>query len=437
MPRSRCAILLVTLILALGRVGPVSAATRVWDGGGVTNNWSEAANWSGDTVPNLNDFVAFDGTSTKDVTIDASGPQGSNINVGIIQIGSGYTGTITQAPGVNVRMTVDFNQSEPLSTFIGGSGDLDIDQNFFLSGGTFTSPAGRLLVGASFSRTAGTFLHNNGTVVLDFFSGNIGVSGSETFHNLTFNAINHTKTITSGRLIVLGTLILADGAINGGNIEAHADLVHQSGFDAGNTTIHIVQPAARTITLTAGGNLPNVVLNAPNVTINTSGAGTIMLANFSLQAGTVEQGSVSFSFFSLTSFTQSGGTYIGGSGSLTGLFRFTLSGGTFNHSSGLLRVADLFTVTNGNFNGGSGDIDINQAFTLSGGTFRSTGGRLFLGHNFTHTAGGTFLHNNGTVVFDNFPFSTIDVSGTETFNNVTFSASRSIGAGDVPLIVEI
>src|SRR4030095_3341874 len=25
--------------------------TKTWDGGGVTNNWSEPANWSGDTIP--------------------------------------------------------------------------------------------------------------------------------------------------------------------------------------------------------------------------------------------------------------------------------------------------------------------------------------------------------------------------------------------------
>ena len=427
---------LLTAVLAAG-IGALAfppsaaAAIRVWDGGGVTNNWSDAANWSGDVAPNLNDLVTFDGTSTRDVVIDAGGPQGANVNIGILQIRAGYTGTITQAPGVNLRMTVDFNQSEPLSTFIGGSGDVDVDQNFFLSGGTFTAPAGRLFVGGNFAHTVGSFLHNDGTLVLDAFSANISVPAIETFNNLTFNAVNQTKTIVNnGRLIVTGTLVLADGGIVAGTIEAQADVIHQAAFDGGTTTIRIVEPAPRTITLAAGGSLPNVVVNAPNVTVKTAGSGTIKVANFTLQAGTVEQGSVALSFFSLTSFTQSGGTYVCGSGSMTGLFRFTLAGGSFIHGSALLAVNDLFAIINGAFMGGSGDIDVAQAFTLSGGTFTSTTGRLLLGHNFIHTAGGTFLHNGGTVVFDNFPFSTIDVGGTETFHGLTFSTSRNIAAGD-------
>src|SRR5437763_14725541 len=69
----------------------VSAANVTWDGGGATNNWSDAANWSGDTVPGSIDIVIFDGPSTKDATIDVS------VNVRGMQINSGYTGTITQS----------------------------------------------------------------------------------------------------------------------------------------------------------------------------------------------------------------------------------------------------------------------------------------------------------------------------------------------------
>lgn len=427
----------LSLVLVLASAGSLffppsaAAAVRVWDGGGGTTNWSEPANWSGDVVPSLNDVVTLDGTSTKDMTIDGAGPQGANINIGILQISAGYTGTITHAPGVNVRLTVDFNQSGPLSTYIGGSGDLDVDQNFHLSGGTFAAPTGRLFVGANFSHSVGSFLHNTGTVVFDAFSANIGVPGTGTFHHVTFNALNQNKAITSGgRLVVLGTLTLADGSITAGSIDAQAGVVHQSTFDGGSTTLRILGAAPRAITLTAGGGVPNLVLDAPNVTITTAGAGTINLANVTVLAGTVEQGSVHFGFASQTSFSQSGGSYVCGSGSMTGLFRFSLSGGSFRHGSGSLGVSDLFTVSNGTFIGGAGDIDVNNAFTLSGGTFTSTSARLFLGHNVSLTAGGAFLHNNGTVVFDGFPFTTIDVNGSETFRHLTFSASKNIGAGD-------
>src|SRR5882724_1154250 len=66
----------------------VSANNITWDGGGATNNWSEAANWSGDTIPGAGDVAIFDGTSTKDATIDAAFAG----SVAGIQINSGYTG---------------------------------------------------------------------------------------------------------------------------------------------------------------------------------------------------------------------------------------------------------------------------------------------------------------------------------------------------------
>lgn len=78
----------------------VSAVNITWDGGGATNNWSEAANWSGDTVPGSGDIAVFDGTSTKDATIDAAFAG----SVAGMQINAGYTGTITQASGVSLTV---------------------------------------------------------------------------------------------------------------------------------------------------------------------------------------------------------------------------------------------------------------------------------------------------------------------------------------------
>src|SRR5436305_7581377 len=69
------------------------AVPKTWSGAGATNNWSEAANWSDSVVPGSGDTVTFDGTSTKDATIDIS------ISISGIQINSGYAGTITQANG--------------------------------------------------------------------------------------------------------------------------------------------------------------------------------------------------------------------------------------------------------------------------------------------------------------------------------------------------
>src|SRR5713101_3921984 len=48
----------------------LTPATATWDGGAGTALWSDAANWSGDTLPVNGDTVEFDGgvTSTFDMT---------------------------------------------------------------------------------------------------------------------------------------------------------------------------------------------------------------------------------------------------------------------------------------------------------------------------------------------------------------------------------
>src|SRR5204862_346953 len=60
-----------------------------------------------------------------------------------------------------------------------------------------------------------------------------------------------------------------------------------------------------------------------------------------------------------------------------------------------------------------------ETFTLSSGTFKSTSGLLTIRNNFTHTAGGTFDPNNGSVTFATNSL-TVDVATTETFNILTF-----------------
>lgn len=67
-----------------------------WDGGGVDNNWSTAANWTGDTLPGTNDTVIFDSTSVKDSTIDTT------FSVKGLFIDATYSGTITQSANLTL-----------------------------------------------------------------------------------------------------------------------------------------------------------------------------------------------------------------------------------------------------------------------------------------------------------------------------------------------
>lgn len=161
---------------ALAVDAPCLAGQKTWDGGGAGENWSEAENWSCDAVPTLNDTVIFDGTSTKNATLDIG------VTVGNLRINSGYSGTISQGAS-SVVVGGEFNQSS--GTFAGGGGEIDFNGNFILSGGMFTASSGNTFSNGGFSHsTGGTFLHNNGTVTFDGVVSEQGVTNSEPFFNV-------------------------------------------------------------------------------------------------------------------------------------------------------------------------------------------------------------------------------------------------------------
>lgn len=70
-------------------IGAFEVGGIVWDGGGADNNFSTAANWENDTLPSSGDYIIFNSTSGKNITID-----GAQI-VGGVMYGGGYTGSMT------------------------------------------------------------------------------------------------------------------------------------------------------------------------------------------------------------------------------------------------------------------------------------------------------------------------------------------------------
>lgn len=286
------------------------AATRTWDGGGSDgtcggnagdgNKWSCNANWSSDTKPVSGDIVTFDGTSTKDATIDQA------FTIATLNINAGYTGTITQSADLT------------LNSFVHNT----TDGRFVGSSGTFT------VVG--------------GTLSFDVDS------GDDTFGIFTINKSSGSVVsgVSGDTITVTGLLTLTEGNLGTATLNAQDGVVPGASFDGGTGTITITGASARTINLTAGGQLPAVTLDAANVTINGPSSGTATFDGL---------------------FTVSSGTYTGAAGDLT------LSGG--------------LTVSSGLFSGGSGAIDVNGAFTLSGVStvFTSTSGTLFVSGGWTHT----------------------------------------------------
>jgi hypothetical protein len=62
--------------------------THVWDGGGTSDNWSDAANWQPNEVPGPGARVAFDATTAKNAVVD------TDISVTALVIRPDYNGTL-------------------------------------------------------------------------------------------------------------------------------------------------------------------------------------------------------------------------------------------------------------------------------------------------------------------------------------------------------
>ncbi len=311
---------------------------KTWSGGGTTNNWSEAANWTPSGAPATGDAVTFNSTSTKASTIDASF-QGT---VTSLTIASGYTNTIT----VNRSFTVSGSFSQAAGSFNGTSQTLSFF-NFTLTAGTFTSTSGTLSVTAGMSISGSpTFNANGGTIAIT------GFNGAETLAcgNVTFNLVTIVRTGTGNTLTIGSDCSLPLGA---------------------NPNVQ----------LAANGSTGSMILNG---TLTGSGTFTVTAGN----------GTVTYS--SGSSFTGFSGFVLPSGYNLTTAIAMNFSSfSPFSIASGSLTIntgGNLSLPATGTFNVSS--------FALSGGTFTSTSGNMNVAGNFTISSGTTFNANGGTITFN-------------------------------------
>ncbi len=475
------AVFLVSLFLNNETVHGV-LATKTWDGGGTTNNWSDGANWSGDTAPVPGDVVVFDSSSAKDASVDVE------VNVASINIGSGYAGTISLNNGVNMTFTGGGNTSSQAGgTFTNGTGTITFASSFSLTGGIFNTkngnvnfngsfnqsgglfndltlvndgnvnlgqvfsnitinggifnaPSGTLTANGAFTFTSGFFNHGNGTVV---FAGPtnvfLGIQPSEiVFNNLTINKANGSNVALFPQVDrtarVTGTLTLTEGMINANTnsvIRAEAAVSIDPGFGdpannppGGNGFLLLQNGAAgRVVSIPAGASLPSVTVDDPNITINGAGSGTIRFAQLVMKQGVMNMGPVDvISGFGFNPcYDQSGGT-------------FSIGTGNFLCQTGF-RLEQTNIANPSSFTGGSGNFTLNSpgnSFQMSGGTFTApTGSTVINTGEFNanlNQSGGTFNANGS---FDcqcaafNLSGGTFNAtSGTSTFRR---NFNRSAG----------
>ncbi len=407
------------------------AAVRTWDGGGTDgtcgggagdgNKWSCAANWSADTIPTSSDSVVFDGTSTKDATIDASF-QGTIIGM---TISSGYTGIITQSRNLVINGT--YSQAD--GTFTGGTSNIDInDGNFSLTGGTFIAPSsGTFTIERNFTKSgSATFTNNGGTVTFDdsndFDDSTITCTTSVTFTKVIFTKdTDGDFTVGSGCTIPLGaapTSILSTGTMtNAGTITVASGTWNLLGRDNSG-----VGPGGGSFTnngtITHSGSDWFIGVNFTNGSsgvVTYAGSTVTSQMNFNVSSGTFPSGltvtftdydenddttltcgSVTFTLVVLTK--DSAGNFIISSGCIIPLG----ASPTTRLSTGTMTNAGTITVASGiwNFLGqdGSGLGPGGGAFT-NNGTITHSGDGWIVGVNFTNGSSGVVTYGGSTATF--------------------------------------
>ena len=141
----------------------VVQAACFWDGGGVTSNWSEAANWDSDTVPTSDDPVLI-GAATAGVTgvtLDTSFDLSS---LGILTIAAGQT--LNVGDGVTLRIA---NQPPGGSIWINGV--------LNLNGGTLHNHRTGLIINHGTININGGTLNNQGDFLVNASDGQINNVG--------------------------------------------------------------------------------------------------------------------------------------------------------------------------------------------------------------------------------------------------------------------
>jgi hypothetical protein len=395
------------------------AAVKTWNGGGSTNNWSEGANWVGGTAPGSSDIATFDGTSTKDATIDGS----FGGNVSGIDINTGYTGTITMARSMFFGGS-GYDQAD--GTFAAASYGFDDDGAFTLSGGTFTPTSGSWTLQGNLTVSGGTLNGTGKSVTLDgCVDGTITYSGDLT--GTTGLAISLNKfcaghmTVSSGTTVAVSPIstesqiVVDSGATltTVGNAVMRT-LTNNGSFTAGAGTFSVGIAA----TFSGTTNNLNAVITSVDFGDLTIGSGSTLTLNPALTTISLTGAYTNSGTFSLTGRTLSFGGCSG-----TGSITYT---GDFNADTGA--AVTIAKGCNSTFNVPSGQT-LTAAATNSANIVIAAGGSLTSTGNFSADT----LNNSGTFIAGSGTFT---VNSTATFGGTTNNlnaVTTSMSAGNLTI----
>ena len=430
-------------------------AVRTWDGGGSTNSWSEAANWSSDTKPTTGDDVVFN--TGKACTLDED-----TANIATLTISTGYNAAFSN-PSNHVITTsgnVGINSTSAGFSFAFGSGTHTIGGNLSLATTRSVTFSGTLNITGTFTNSAATRSWSGNISCTDYT-----ISGTSSV--LTSGTLTITGDFTAGSANSYrwGTLKLNGTAKNFNayyaNVVATGDVEVNGSYTLPNTTDFGLP--CDTLTIKNGGtltnsNTQNFVYSQVAMDVQTggtyAGSGNIIVATTNSSTATLTVNGT----WSNTGTTEASGnlTLTSGNSSqtLAGTWNFLQTGNsggaettttlTINGTgwvfSGVVSMscdtANTYAVVNN-----ATSLEFQNTFTMlnaSGGTFnytKSSGTLLFTGAaktitlltgktyenlSFTSMTGTKTLGGNPTITCENFTL------GGNASGNMAFGTSTVI-----------
>ena len=329
------AITALTVVCLLGM--RLHAATVTWTNGNGNGLWGTPANWSTNAVPGVADAVIFDNTSAANCNVNV------NANVQGLSIMGSYSGTLTQQAGISITIgTGGYTQNG--ATFQGGTTSITINNGgFTLNGGVFTSTSGNLsLSGARtasstlFNHVGGTFNHNNGTLLVAPTC-NVGSQLTFTLDVLPFTVF-YNVTINTAFGWVMPLVATATGDV----VNATNDLTHSDGYIIGQFAVK------NNLYIGAGsdGGTGTITVDGTGAQQYSTAAGAARTCQvvvnksagaFTPMAGTTDFYMQSFSLLAGAFTAPSGNMNVGGTWT-TSQTLFNHGGGTFTHNNGTLVV---------------------------------------------------------------------------------------------------
>ena len=336
----------------------ILAANLYWVGG-EGGNVSDRTNWSttnptacnpgggnASSAPGTADVAIFDPDCDNGATIDL------NWSILGIQIQSGYSGTITQSANYTITVgTSGWTQAD--GTFIGGTGNITIDGDYNISGGSFTSTSGILQVNRSFIQTGSpTWNANAGTV--NFGGAYDGGDTTVDAPGITFNLVTINRTMSASYTRTF--TIAANTTIPLGNSPT---------ITLNNTSVYYHLTNNGTITVSGGtGMTINVKGNFTNNGTLTANTITTLTMNGSIvNSGTISLTSATTLDFNTYNYYIA--SYTGNSGSSL----LTASSPTFNIEGSLVVASGATFPSNATVNFDGAYADGNTTVDAPGITF--------------------------------------------------------------------